>query len=403
LSHLADSTGLGGPTRIARLAFWGPFRPLFFVLIGCLSPLSCSSASSAATGHARMPPPNLAKAPPFFWDQTLNVRAGFGYKDNLTLGPFDPEGSAFATAGFDLVLMRLSATGSELTLLLFADDWRYLDAESVDKENLVVAQARWKQPINPEWRHEGVFEYFHMNQVFDASITETNRSSVKAKGHLARWRPGFRRDWSTNTHVDLQFGLGRQYYQEPLDDYWEMGPRIAWEHRWSNRQALTLSYEYLYRPYDRRMATTSDGMSIPGTSLSFRQQEIVALWRMSWGQNGRWTSTSRAGIEINQDNGAEYFDYLDYQASQQLRLRLRPWEMRAKIGWHYYDFEKQTADLSGLERRTRTAVDWNVRIERQWGSRTTLFVDYEQEHSLGSASYDQYRVRVLTGGLELEF
>src|SRR5881628_1121107 len=41
------------------------------------------------------------------WDKSLNLQAGFGYKDNLALSPTNREHSIYVLSGLDLTVLRL--------------------------------------------------------------------------------------------------------------------------------------------------------------------------------------------------------------------------------------------------------------------------------------------------------
>src|SRR5262245_23607132 len=68
------------------------------------------------------------------WDRVFTIHAGGGYKDNVTLAHTEPQSSTFFNSGLEAIVTRLPKDGTQVSFLLSADDRRYLESISVDKE-----------------------------------------------------------------------------------------------------------------------------------------------------------------------------------------------------------------------------------------------------------------------------
>src|SRR3989442_134003 len=154
------------------------------------------------------------------WDKNVSLRFGGGYKDNLLLANTGATVSGFVATGLDLMVVRLPTDGLQFYFFLNGEDIRYLSGESVDKEQSLIAVSQVKKDFADNWRVGLENQYIYQDQVFDASTTETNRT-VRARGHGLSTRPTIRREFSKNTWLELGFGVNRQYFKAPLDDYWE--------------------------------------------------------------------------------------------------------------------------------------------------------------------------------------
>ena len=79
------------------------------------------------------------------WYPSLSLRAGAGYRDNVTLSHYAPRGSAFETLGADATLMRLPWNDWQFQGLATVNDTRFFDRTcGVDRE-----QNAWPPPSFP--------------------------------------------------------------------------------------------------------------------------------------------------------------------------------------------------------------------------------------------------------------
>lgn len=337
------------------------------------------------------------------WDRTFNVRTGFGYKDNVLLSPARLQDSSYFLSGFDIMLLRLPIDGPQFLLFVTGDDYRYLDDPGVDKEQSFVAVSKIEQEFAAHWKAALGLDYFYQNQVFDVSATEADLTTVQLQAHTIRATPSIERKLGRVYHLKLELPVNRQYLREPLDDYWEAGPKLAFQRDYGRRSMLWVSYEFEERWYDDRHETDREGFSIPGTSLRFDQHEIELGNRHYWDEKRRWRTDSKFAVEFNRDNGSGFFDYDRYQFSQQFRYTAPKWMVRAQGKVSYYDYSIQRASADRSETREFTTVAVTLRGERTLIKSLKLFAEYNFEQALSNRALHEYEANSVFGGIDWEF
>jgi hypothetical protein len=337
------------------------------------------------------------------WTRFVTFKTGAGYKDNVLFSEFNREPSPFVATGLEFFGARLPEGGRELNFFLSAEDTRYLAGVDVDSEQLVFSQVQLKQEIDSKFRADLGLEYLYQNQVVDVSVTEANLDIVQVRGHALEARPGlhfeFEEDWS----ADLELPVHRQFFQEPLDGYWESGPKFLLKRTYGHQSEIQVSYEYGHRDYDHDENLTLEGQPIPRSSRAFHVQEARLAWRHYWDAGRRWRSSTRLSWKRNQDNGSGYFDFNRYQASHQFRFKNKLWDCSAEGRISFYDYDSQTVSPTDLERRRRTEVAFRVRAERKLTHYLRAYAEYERERVASNIDGEAYTVNVAGGGLLWEF
>jgi hypothetical protein len=354
---------------------------------------SAAEATTATTGVA-------------VWDRSFDLRTGVGYKDNVLLGSNVREGSAFETTGLDVMLIRLSTSDTLFNFLLSGDDTRFLQAKDVDKEQSVIAQAQLKQGFGNEWKGAFTVQYFYQNQVYDASITETNFTPVKARGHNLSLRPSVRRALPKNFWLELELAAQRQWFAAPLPTYWQGGPKITVGRDLTHQSDLTLSYSINRRAYDDfNQIALIDGepTALANTTEGFWIHEVELAWHRNWDEKRHWRSTTRLSYALNRDNGTGFFDYWSYRFVQQLRYHSDPWQIEGRAAISRYDFDHQTVSPADSSARHKTDVTVSLRGERQLLKSLKAFAEYAYERSVSNLAFDNYHVHQVTGGVDWEF
>lgn len=344
----------------------------------------------------RLPPISL-------WDVSVNVRVGAGYKDNVTLSRFGAEASPALMSGLDLLVFRLPTDGAELSFMFSGDDTRFLSAQRTDKEQTFFALGQLKADCASGWGGGLAVEYLYLDQVLDASTLDYGTGSIQARGHGLILSPTICRRLGAASTLELAFPVNRYYYVWPLDDYWEGGPRLALKHEYGWRSELEVSYELARRLYDNRWQASAAGELLPDTGLEFLLQRAQAAWRHHWDQNRHWRSTTKLGVEINQDNGSGYFDYRRYFVSEQLRFRAGGWELRARGALSFYDYALQTVSATNPAKRNKMLLTASFRAEKSLAKKLKLFAEFEHERALANITYDAYRGNTVCCGLDWEF
>lgn len=364
--------------------------------------LACCLANWVIIFSARAQDSVLSPVPTL-WDKTINLRLGTGYKDNVLLSPNAATGSAFIASGLDVMLWRLPVEGTQFYFFFTGDDTRFLSGQEVKKEQSFIAQTQVKKEFGNHWKSALTLQYLYQDQVFDASTTETLFRTVKAQGHSLSIRPSIRRNMATNLWLEFEFIANRQFFKQPLDDYWQNGPKLTLGREYGSGSELNLSYELRNRAYDTREQTDSTGIAVTGSSLKFWQHDVELALRHHWDTNRHWRTVTKLGIELNQDNGSHYFDFDRYQISQQLRYRSDTWEVKGQAKVYRYDYRLQTISATDLTKRNKTLLVLNVRGEKKLTKSLKLFAELEHERSFANVSFDQYRVNTATAGIDWEF
>ena len=345
---------------------------------------------------------DLEQLPPI-WFRTTSVETGVGYKDNVLLSSGAPQASAFIATGLDYYLVRPPLDGWQYQFLLTGNDRRFLSANAVDGEQLVIAQAQAKKDWSPAWQATLPVEFLYQNQVLDVSPTESDLHIVRAQAQIVQTRPAVRRTIASRVWLELSFPVGRYLYHRPLDDYWEGGSKLTFGQSYGRKSEWTLSYAYGDRRYDTRLTTTADGVPLADTHLEFQSHRVELAWRHNWDQARRWRTTTRLTGGWNRDNGNGFFDYRQLVASEQVRYTGRSWELSADVRFSHYAYPIQTLSLTDPTKLGRWEATATLRCERRLADWLKLFAEYEHTRVESRASFEEYSVNTVTSGVIWEF
>jgi hypothetical protein len=337
------------------------------------------------------------------WDKSISLKGGFGYKDNVLLSSFAPQSSSFTQAGLDLMVLRLPIDNTEFLFFASGEDRRYLHSVGVNKEQTLITQAQLKQALGKGWQAGLSLQYFYLDQVFDVSATEADLATVKLQGHGLTARPSLRQSFGTRDALQLELPLTRQYFISPLDDYWEGGPKLTWEHEYGYGSEWTASVGLNHRLYDHRSPADLSGNISPGGSLEFEQPAAEWAWRHHWDQKKRWRTVTKAGYEYNLDNGSGFYDYHRYQISQQIRYTAASWEVAAQAKWYRYQYPLRTLSMTDLNKRHLTGLMLTLRGHQTIYKSWKLFAEYEYERQQSNQAGFGYTVNTILSGVEWEF
>jgi hypothetical protein len=333
----------------------------------------------------------------------LVLETGAGYRDNIALSHAAPEASPFIRVACELMVYNLHEDKPQLTLYLFGDHLQFLSSPSVDTEDVAFAQAQVKRAIHDHGEASLGVEYVFQNQVLDLSVTDTFRQSVLALGHTITGRPEIRLNLLGRTWLTLEMPFARQYFDEPLDDYWETGPRMELGWDYGRKSTLSLSYEATERVTDTLTALGADGASIPGTTRRLLQHDARVTWRHRWDAEGLWQTKARFGCLVQRDNGGGYLDYNSVVGSADVRYHTQAWEVEAGATAGYGLFPVQPASPIDPSQRNRTSLRLMLTAERKLTRHVRLTAAYEREQVWSNQTLDTYTVNTATGGLACEF
>jgi len=175
------------------------------------------------------------------WEEVFSVRVGAGYNDNLTLAHSGPERAPFIYSGLDAVISRLPVDGNLLNLVVSADDARFLGGASVDNESLVLASGEARKLFATGWQPGLAAQWFYQDQVLDMSTTTTNQI-LPVRGQTLTGRPGVRLEFAPHWWATVEVPVTRQFFDQPLDDYWEGGAKESLGFTYGHKSDLTASY-----------------------------------------------------------------------------------------------------------------------------------------------------------------
>jgi hypothetical protein len=374
-------------------------RTLAAALMGLVMP---AALAFAVEPPVELPPPELPPEPSA-WEHAYTVKAGVGYKDNLTLAPNPLESSPFFASALEAFAVRRWDEGHQLTGLATIEDARYWQGKTVDHEDLAIAQGEWRRFWANDWQAALGVEGIYIDQVVDLSVTETNREALPVRGWTLTARPGTRRELSSQTWLALELPVARQLYHGSLDDYWEVGPKGVVGHALTEWIEASLTYAFTHRDYDEEPARDAAGAAVTNTVRAVAQHNIVGAWKHYWDAARRWRTVTRLGYRRSSDNFSGYFDYERYSVSQEVRFQTAVWELRAEARLAHYRYPVQTVSATDLRRRERRDLTVALRGEHQVGRHIRLYAQYDYERTDSNAALDEYTVNTVSGGLAVEF
>jgi hypothetical protein len=337
------------------------------------------------------------------WQHDLGLKIGTGYRDNVGLSSQSPQASAFIATGLELIYLRLPENNTQFTFFVSAEDLHYLNPEPVDKEQTAFVQALVTTDCGLGWQVSLAAEYVYQDQVLDVSATEAGLTTLPAKGHTAIVRETLRHDLANSYWFEVELPVQRQLFEEPLDDYWEYGPRLALGKTYGNRSEVSVRYEITRRPYDSDPLRDAMGAVIPNSHRKTTQQDVRLTWKHYWDTQRRWRAATRLNARKSEDNGSGYFDYYKLQAGEQLLFRGKVWEASAEAKFSYYDYPVQTVSTTDLAKRRSTEWGLNFRCERRMSKLFKLFAEYDRAQSISNLPSEQYVVNTVRGGLTWTF
>lgn len=335
------------------------------------------------------------------WDGLFRGAADVGYRDNVSRTSVEPESSPFVHSSAEVSLIRLADTGSQLSLFLLGEDWRYLESSSVGYEQLASAMAQGSWILGNEFEAGGELQYIYQKQVVDASENDADLRRLLIEGHGFWARPRWRWNWHSAWYCQIEGTALRQLFgNDELDDYLEPSVRVSVAHKYGNRSEVSAGIQTTHRFFDSREQTDTFGSTITNSSLSYWRPEIGAQVRHFWDARRHWRTTTKVSYLWNQDNGTGYYDYDRFLLSQQARWGNDAWDIKAnaRIGWYGYRTQKV-----GSDSRDRSYFALDLRIERRLTRKLFVFASAEREWDFSNDPLDEYRDWSASAGVGVEF
>ncbi|MDH7503493.1 MAG: hypothetical protein QHJ82_12385 [Verrucomicrobiota bacterium] len=337
------------------------------------------------------------------WLLSATARAGAGYRDNVLLSAARPQSSAFGLADLEFFAYRLPIDGTEVTFFASGEHKQFTDVCETDKQQLLIASASIKRRLGNVGTAALSVQYFYMDQVFDASTTEFGVGVVVARGHSLSGKPRLDIDLGSRTRLEFEGIVGHQWFESPLDDYLETGPRIGLSHEFRDRSQIGLSYQLIHRDYATRTQVSTEGIPLAGTELTYEMHRAELAQRQNWNKRRTFRTTAKLGIEAVHDNGSGYFDYQRYFGDASVRYEPGSWAAKAQVNLSYYEYPIQTATVGDSVRRHKTLLTFTFAATKRLTKRINLFAEYEYEESAANTAFDEYDVNTVSAGLQAEF
>ncbi len=337
------------------------------------------------------------------WDTVFTLQSSAGYKDNVALSATRPSGSPLVRQQAEAIVTRLPLDGLEFYAFLSGEDTRFLASQVVDKEQNLLAFAQVKKAWNEHWSTSLAGQYIYQNQVVDLSSSFATPTVLAVESHTCAVRFAVRRAFAEHWWCELEPGLTRQDFNSPLDDYWEGGPKVSLGRGYGFRSEAMLSYEFNFRPYDHRAQFDRTAAAIPGSALAFTQHRGQLIWKHHWDEQRHWRTTAKLSYETSHDNGPGYFDFHRWQASQQVRWAVAPWEVRVTGRFGQYRFPRQLVAPGDPRPVERSDLSLNLHLERALGKHWKWFLEFDSDRSLPNQPGTGYAANLVHSGVSAEF
>ena len=337
------------------------------------------------------------------WRQSASLRVGVGYKDNVTLSSFQPQGSAFEMTSVDAMIFRMPWNDWQFSMMAMGSDARYFNRSiGIDTEQNAAASAQLTWFLGKKWRSVSTLQYIYMNQVMDVSATYGTAVRQQVLGHGVIFKEGLRKD-AGKYWMELNLSGSRYFFREPLDSFWQAGPQLTLGRTYGHGSEVSLSYQAASVLYDSREHTDLTGLPVTGTHLRYLPQTAEVAWMHHWDAKRRWRSSTRLSFETSADNGSGYFDYQQYRLTEQLRYRVSGWELSAQATLAYYEFPHQPVSTIDSRARHRTSFVAGLRGEKRLSKHWRVYAAYDYEQSFSNLDVEQYEANTVSGGIELTF
>jgi hypothetical protein len=381
------------------LQFFGESMPVTglrqLVRICCGLCLAVGAVRGNTAGHdsASLPPELAALLDLPRWSNSVTLQTGFGYKDNVLLSQAGREASTFARGGVEAFLWRLPRGGTDYSAYVSAEGTRYLSDISIGSEAQAFGQFELRRRWGDRLKLALAVQGYHLDQVFDVSDTDVQRSVAELKvngigaGPSLRW--AFGRGWFAET----QGGGRRETFHDGSNDarLEEGALRLGW-HR-GERFEVTVSGTERRRRYASRVQYSAGGRALEGTALMVTEQEVGTQLEVVWDRAGRWKTRTRAAELQYEDNGSGYFNYRQRSVKQIVEWRGGAWHVGFEGSAARLDFEVQTVGFGIFPPpRIKDEFSSELRVERKLSPRWTAVAQYRWERSRCNDPLAAYRV-----------
>lgn len=363
--------------------------------------LACWALVAGTTVLAADPASELPELPT--WSTTIDASFAAGYRDNLLLSPTRPESSPLLRAEIDLMALKVPVGALDGYAYLNLLETRYLAGDNTDHERtaILAGEARW-QP-NATLKAAWSLQAYHLDQVLDVSVTETELSTAQlrvtglATGPSARW--AFASFW-----LEAKLLARRDTYREDLDGYRDGEGSFSLGRTWGHGSELSATVTRRLRDHDSRPQVTIAGRPLPGTHLETRQTEGVLNWLQIFDAAKNFRLSASLARQWSRDNGTGYFDHDRDTGRAQFTWKNAPWENEFSVEASRYRFPVQFIGVGinpDIRRKNELRLAWE--LNRRFSDRLAGFLSVAREHSRSNDERSRFTVHTAYAGVRVSW
>jgi hypothetical protein len=338
------------------------------------------------------------------WSEAAEITSGIGYRDNILLSPFHPQGSGFFVNGLDFMTTRLPLDGWQIVGSVVGSDTHFWNDAGARREDLLHASGRVERELPGGWQAGLELRGQYEDQVLDISTSQGTPATALVEGEGFTVQPTLKKILPAGVSLKVELPIASWNFESPLDNYSELGPVLtaAWSVKTSTE--ISMSYSYTDQPHDAWLALDAYGGPLP-QRLEIQIQKIELAWDQSWDASQHWHTSTRLIYPEKQDNGGGFFNYDEYEVVEDFRWRTDNWQIQVSGLLAYEDYPVQTSVQHGSQTLYRNTLDLSLEAERRIykNLKTYAQLDYQRALSNEILGAGNYHSATVSGGLRYEF
>ena len=345
------------------------------------------------------------------WDISSEVRASFGWRENVTVSTVHSINRAFWRAEADSFIIRPIDRTWQFISFVNGDVLRYINPPgSVSGEQQWAAelQARWQPIANLRATLKGVG--FLEDTFIDPSQSEGEQlpaTSVRFSGGYVSLAPQLK--LPGGFALEPSFQVKRVDFKRGYNgDYNETRPGLSLEWTRSDRLTLTATW-YDHERHYSHLNPASLGRPIHDRLLALHQREGELKATTTFSHGGKWTVSVTGGMLQNRDRTNGVLDYNQKRAQLDAGWERGKWHVTLSGEAKRLDYLTQKVGFGIVETpRIADVFDVNGRIERDLVGKWTVFAENRWERNRSNINDDplfrfSYRTNTSLVGVQRSF
>ena len=339
------------------------------------------------------------------WDRQFTFSSGLGYKDNVLLSAFHPQGTGYWINGLDAIVTRVPLDGWQIVGSVMGEDLRYWRNNlGAGGEDSFAASLRVERELPAGWlaglETRGLYEH----QVLDTATAQGVPATALVDGEGFTVQPTLRKIYSSGVWFKTELPVTRWSFETPLDNYWEFGPVATAGFNFDHGADVTLSYGAAFQEHDTWKALDAYGRPLL-QRLDILQHRVELAWHQYWDAHHRWRSSTRLVFAYKEDNGGGYFNFSQYQVIEDLRWQTTDWQVMASAQFAYEDYPVQGVGILNGETLNRSLLNLSLEAERRVFKALKAFATLQYESALSNEANgaNNYHGTTVAGGLRCAF